>query len=88
MITRRSLFGILAGAVAAPIVVREGLIMPVKALAVPEIVVDISMIGDGTASGLRVYTLGSSFNVVGREFLAAVKREWDAGRVLSRQDAA
>lgn len=36
MITRRSLFGILAGAVAAPIVVREGLIMPVKALAVPE----------------------------------------------------
>lgn len=32
MITRRSLFGILAGAIAAPIIVRPGLIMPVKAL--------------------------------------------------------
>ncbi len=32
MITRRSLFGILAGAVAAPIVVRSGLLMPVRAL--------------------------------------------------------
>lgn len=31
MITRRGLFGVLAGAVAAPIVVRSGLLMPVKA---------------------------------------------------------
>jgi hypothetical protein len=31
MLARRSLFGILAGAVAAPIVVRSGLMMPVKA---------------------------------------------------------
>jgi hypothetical protein len=31
MITRSSLFGILAGAVAAPIVVRSGLLMPVSA---------------------------------------------------------
>lgn len=30
MITRRGLFGILAGAVAAPIIVRSGLLMPVR----------------------------------------------------------
>jgi hypothetical protein len=45
MITRRGMFGILAGAVAAPIVVRSGLLMPVKALAVPEFVVITSVSG-------------------------------------------
>lgn len=36
MLTRRNLFSILAGAIAAPIVVRSGLTMPVKALVVPD----------------------------------------------------
>jgi hypothetical protein len=40
MITRRGLFGILAGAVAAPIVARSGLLMPVKALIVPSLSIE------------------------------------------------
>lgn len=35
ILTRRSFLGVLPGALAAPLVVRSGLLMPVKALEVP-----------------------------------------------------
>lgn len=46
MITRRGLIGILAGAIAAPIVVRSGILMPVKQIILPTAWVVSSVVGD------------------------------------------
>ena len=48
-LSRRGFLGVLAGALAAPIVVRSGLLMPVKAVIVPPVLVDLPfrIVGDG-----------------------------------------